>query len=177
MRGVDTFLAVKAQSNLTTPIAQNGLATGDFLAFNSESLSGRQQIISNPSIRRQAMQNSAFTAMGTKEASGNLEFTASNFVLDKLLPLIFHTKTGAASTPASEGPPAVEAGALYSFADGGTLTPFTTFVGFNNVTDGSFVRKFHGCKVNTATFSARVDDFLRISLGVVGIGQENSTLR
>jgi|SRR5690625_1331047 len=164
MRGVDSFLAVKRQTALKTPQTQAALSTGDFLAFNNESMSAAQQIISNPSIRRRAMQSRAFTAMGTKEASGNIEFTASNFVLDTLLPLIFHDKTGDADDAD---------GAVYTLEDGGSVAPFTTFVGFNSESDGKFVRKFYGCKVNTASFSARVDDFLRLSLGVVAIGHEN----
>lgn len=164
MRGVDSFLAVKRQTALKTPQTQADLDTGDFLAFNNESMSAAQQIISNPSIRRRAMQSRAFTAMGTKEASGNIEFTASNFVLNTLLPLIFHDQAGDADDTD---------GAVYTLQDGGSVAPFTTFVGFDSATDGKFVRRFFGCKVNTASFSARVDDFLRLSLGVVAIGHEN----
>lgn len=162
MRGIDTFFAIKEQASLFTPRAIADLVSGDFLAFDSEGLSGRQKIIASKAIRRQAMQARAYTDTGTMEAGGSAEFTASNFVLDKLLPLIFHSKTGTATDAA---------GATYTLVDGGTLTPFSTFVGFDGP-EGEYTRRFTGCKVNRATLSARVDDMLTIGLDVAAINKE-----
>lgn len=160
MRGIDTFLAIKPQVDLLTPQPTSALAVGDFLAFNSESLTGAQQIITNPAIRRQAMRSRAFSAMGTMEAGGGVEFTASNLVLNSLLPLIFHAN--------DSGDVASAAGRVYSLQDGGVLTPFTAFVGMNGP-EGAYTRIFSGAKVNSATFSARVNDMLRLNLNVAAI--------
>jgi hypothetical protein len=162
MRGVDTFFAVKEQVDLLTPMELTDLEVGDFLAFNSESLGGRQQIIDNPAIRRQAMRSRAYSAMGTMDAGGSVEFTASNFVIDRLLGLVFHSKTGDADTAA---------GATYTLDAGGELTPFTAFVGFDGP-EGFYTRRFTGAKVNTATFSARVNDMLRLNLGISAVNKE-----
>lgn len=164
MRGVDTFLAIKAQADFDTPRALGDLASGDYLAFNSEGLTGRQTVINSPAIRRQAMRNKAFSAAGTVDSQGSVEFTASNVILDKLLPLIFHSKTGTADAVAGTG-------ATYAFTDGGVLTPFTTFVGFNGP-EGIFTRRFVSCKVNQATFQARVDQLLNVNLDIVGVKKE-----
>jgi hypothetical protein len=164
MRGIDTSLAIKEQVDLYTPREVIDLGSGDFLAFNSETLSGRQQIISNPAIRRLAMRSRAYSAMGTMDAGGGLEFTASNFVLDKLLPLIFHEKDGDADDESGDG-------ATYTLVGGGQLTPFTVFVGFDGP-EGAYTRRFTGAKVNTATFSARVNDMLRVNLNLAAINKE-----
>ena len=164
MRGVDTYLAIKEQANLTTGRVLADLVAGDYLAFNSESLSGSRQTISNPAIRRQAMRSRAYSALGTVDASGGIEFTASNFVLNKLLGLIFHSKSGAAD--AADG-----SGATYTLTDGGVLTPFTAFVGFDGP-EGEYTRQFIGAKVNTASFSARVNDMLRVNVNVAAIRKE-----
>lgn len=163
MRGVDTWLALRAQTDLYTPQLTSALVAGDFLAFNSESLSGNQQVISNPAIRQKAMQTRAYTAMGTVDAGGAMEFTASNYVLNAVLPYIFHSKTSTAD--AADG-----LGATYTLVDGGTLTPFTTFVGLDG-DEGAYTRIFEGCKVNTASFSARVNDFLRMNVNVAAINK------
>lgn len=161
MRGVDTYLALKEQSDLFTPRALADLVSGDFLAFNSEGLSGNQQVINSRAIRRQAMQARAFSAMGTVEAGGQVEFTASNFVLDKLLPLIFHSKTGDVGTAA---------GATYTLVDGGVLTPFTTFVGLDGP-EGEYTRVFEGCKINRATLAVRVNEMLSLSTEIAAINK------
>lgn len=159
MRGIDTFLAVKEQADLFTPKALTDLVAGDYLSFNSETLSGNQQIVNSKAIRPQPMRTRANSSMGTVEAGGNIEFTASNFVLDKLLGLIFHSKVGNVNDPA---------GATYTLVEKGKLTPFTAFVGFD---DGSkeFTRRFVGCKIDRATISARVNEMLNISVEVAGI--------
>lgn len=162
MRGIDTFLAIKEQADLFTPKALSDLVAGDFLSFDSESLSGNQQIVNSKAIRPQPMRTRANSSMGTVEAGGSLSFTASNFVLDKLLPLIFHSKTGNVEDPA---------GATYTLVEKGKLTPFTVFVGFDEGTK-EFTRRFTGCKVDRATISARVNEMLNISLEVVGINKE-----
>lgn len=160
MRGVDTYLAIKEQTGgLTVPRPMADLASGDFLAFNSEGLSGRQQTIQNNAIRRQAMQSRAYTANGTVEAGGTIEFTATNTVLAKLLPLIFHSKTGSEESAT---------GAAFTLTDGGELTPFTVYVGFDGP-EGEFARQFVGAKVNRATLSARVNEMLQMSLDVAAI--------
>jgi hypothetical protein len=164
MRGVDTFLAFKEQADLKTPATLASLASGDFLAFNSESLSGRQQVIQSRAIRRMPMRQIAYSANGTVEAGGTVEFTTSNYVLKKLLPLIFHSKTGQEDDP--DG-----AGATFTLVNGGVLTPFTAFVGFDGP-EGKYVRRFYGAKVNQATFSARVNDMLNLNLDVQAIGKD-----
>jgi hypothetical protein len=162
MRGIDVSLAIKNQTNLFTYRELADLTTGDFLAFNSETLSGRQQVIDNPAIRRLPMRSRAYSAMGTMDASGGIEFTASNFVLAKVLPLIFHSVTGTANSAA---------GAEYTLTAGGVLAPFTTFIGFDGP-EGAYTRRFGGCKVNTASFSARVNDMLRVNLNVAAINKD-----
>lgn len=164
MRGVDSFLALKEQADLKTPAALASLAAGDFLAFNSEGLSGRQQVVQSRAIRRMPMRQIAYTASGTVEAGGSVEFTASNYVLKKLLPLIFHQKTG--QEDAAGG-----AGAQFTLVNGGVLTPFTAFVGFDGP-EGKYVRRFYGAKVNQATFSARVNDLLNLNLDVLAIAKD-----
>lgn len=164
MRGVDTFLGLRAQADLFTPQTAAALVSGDFLAFNSESLSGRQQIISSPAIRQRAMRAIAYSANGTIAAEGSIEFTASNHVMAKLLDLAFHSNVGAVDDVAGTG-------RVHTLISGGELTPFTAFVGFDGV-EGSYVRRFTGAKVNTATFSARVNDMLRLNLGVAAVNKE-----
>jgi len=164
MRGVDTFLGLKEQVDLFTPRIAEDLGSGDFLAFNSESLSGRQQIISSPAIRQRAMRAIAYSANGTIAAEGSVEFTASNHVMEKLLGLIFHAKDGDADDAAGTG-------AVYTLIGGGELTPFTTFVGFDGP-EGVYTRRFTGAKVNRATLSARVDAMLTVSIDVAAINKE-----
>jgi hypothetical protein len=164
MRGVDTFLAVKAQADLFTPVAASTLALGDFLAFNNESMSGRQQIYSSPAIRQRAMRAIAYSASGTIASEGSIEFTASNFVMNKLLDLIFHSGTGTADNVTGDG-------RVYTLTDGGVLTPFTTFVGFDGP-EGIYTRRFTGAKVNRATLSARVDSMLTVALDIAAINKE-----
>lgn len=162
IRGIDTFLAIKEQSDLFTPRALADLVAGDFLTFDSEGLTGNQQVVNSKAIRPQPMRTRANSSMGTVEAGGNIAFTASNFVLDKLLPLIFHSKTGDVEDAA---------GATYSLVEKGRLTPFTAFVGLDDGTR-EFTRRFTGCKVDTATISARVNEMLTISLDVAGIDKQ-----
>lgn len=164
MRGVDTFLALKEQADLRTPATLASLASGDFLAFNSEGLSGRQQVIQSRAIRRMPMRQIAYTAQGTVEAGGSVEFTASNYVLKKLLPLVFHQKTGTEDN--AEG-----TGATFTLVNGGVLQPFTAFVGFDGP-EGKYVRRFWGAKVNQATFSARVNDMLNLNLDILAIAKD-----
>ncbi len=164
MRGVDVFLAFKEQTDLRTPATLASLTSGDFLAFNSEGLSGRQQIIQSRAIRRMPMRQIAYTANGTVEAGGAVEFTTSNFVLKKLLPLIFHRKTGQEDATSGDG-------ATFTLINGGVLTPFTAFVGFDGP-EGKYVRRFWGAKVNQATFSARVNDMLNLNLDVAAIAKD-----
>ena len=158
MRGIDTFLAIKEQSDLFTPKDLTDLVAGDFLSFDSEGLSGNQQIVNSKAIRPQPMRTRANSSVGTVEAGGNLAFTASNFVLDKILPLIFHSKVGNVDDAA---------GATYTLVDRGQLTPFTVFVGFDEGVK-EFTRRFTGCKVDKATISARVNEMLTVSLDVAG---------
>jgi hypothetical protein len=166
MRGIDVSLAIKEQpGGLFTPRVVGDLALGDFLAFNSESLSGRQQVIDNPAIRNLPMRSRAYSAMGTMDAGGGIEFTVSNFVLNKMLPLVLHDVVGTAPTTN---------GAVYTLEAGGVLTPFTVFVGFNGP-EGTYTRRFTGGKVNTATFSARVNDMLRMNVNVAAINKELMT--
>ena len=88
-----------------------------------------------------------------------VSFTATNFVLDKLLPLIFHSKTGNVNDAA---------GATYTLVERGKLTPFTTFIGFDDGTK-EFTRRFVGCKVDRATISARVNEMLTLSVDISGV--------
>lgn len=162
MRGIDTFLAIKEQSDLFTPKDLTDLVAGDFLSFDSEGLSGNQQIVNSKAIRPQPMRTRANSSVGTVEAGGNLAFTASNFVLDKILPLIFHSKVGNVDDAA---------GATYTLVDRGQLTPFTVFVGFDEGVK-EFTRRFTGCKVDKATISARVNEMLTVSLDVAGIDKQ-----
>ena len=164
MRGVDTFLAIKEQAALKTPATLSSLGSGDFLAFNSESLSGRQRVIQSRAIRRMPMQRIAYSDYSTIEAGGGIEFTTSNYVLRKLLPLIFHGKIGTEDEPSNGG-------ATYLLIDGGVLTPFTAFVGFDG-REGKYVRRFWGAKVNQATFSARVNDMLNLNLDIAAIAKD-----
>ncbi len=164
MRGVDTFLAFKEQADLKTPATLASLGAGDFLAFNSEGLSGRQQVIQSRAIRRMPMRQIAYSANGTVEAGGTVEFTTSNYVLKKLLPLVFHSKTGQEDDADGNG-------ATFTLVNGGVLTPFTAFVGFDGP-EGKYVRRFYGAKANQATFSARVNDMLNLNLDVQAIGKD-----
>lgn len=167
MRGVDSFVAVKAQTDLTTPATLSTYAEGDFLAFNNESLSGRQNTYESPAIRQSAMRPIAYTANGTVAAEGSIEFTASNHVLNTLLPLIFHD--GAVTGTAVDS--ADGAGLTYTLVGGGELTPFTTLVGFDGP-EGRYARQFVGSKINRATFSARVDSMLTVATDVVAIRKD-----
>jgi hypothetical protein len=162
MRGVDTFLAIKSQTNLFTPRVVGDFISGDFLAFNNESLSGRQQVISSPAIRRQAMRGVAYSASGTMASEGSIEFTATNIVLNKLLELMFHSGSGTVTTPT---------GRIYTLTAGGALTPFTSFVGFSGA-EGIYARRFSGCKLNRATFSSRVDSMLTVNADIAAINKE-----
>lgn len=170
MRGVDSFFAVKEQTDLFTPRALTDLVAGDYLAYNSEGMSGRQTIITAPTIRRRAMRKRADSALGTVDATGSVEFTASNVSLDKLLPLAFHSKVGTADTLVfdTDGTTVLSEGATYTLVDGGYLTPFTTFVGLNGQ-EGAYTRRFTGCKVNRISFSARVDALLMLNVDVAAI--------
>lgn len=172
MRGIDTYLALKEQVDLFTPRAAADLVAGDFLAFNSEGLSGRQQVIQSPAIRRQAMRNRAYSANGTMDASGSIEFTATNTVLDKLLGLAFHSKVGEPDEAADDGDGGtLPIGAVYTLVDGGALTPFTAFVGLDGA-EGKFTRRFTGCKINSLSLSARVDSMLIVNADVAGVNKE-----
>lgn len=164
MRGIDTFLALKEQADLFTPASLESLTEGDFLAFNSESLSGRQAIIDNPAIRNLAMRAAAFSAVGTMAADGTIEFTASNYTLNKLLGLLFHTKSGDADDPSGDG-------ATYELEAGASLTPFTVFLGFDGP-EGSYIRRYTGAKIASASISARVDDMLRVNVNIAAINKE-----
>lgn len=165
MRGIDTFLAIKEQTDLFTPKALGDLVAGDFLTFISESLTGNQQIVNSNAIRPQPMRTRANSTNGTVEAGGSLEFDVSNYTLDKLLPLIFHSKTGNVSDAG---------GATYTLVEKGVLTPFTAFVGFDGE-EGEFTRRFLGAKVNRATFSARVNDMLKLAVELAAIDKQNLT--
>ena len=178
-RGVDTYVAVKAQTDLYTAADEATLTVGDYLPFDSEGMAGGRNIVNSPTLRRQAMKSSASSANGTQKAGGSLEFTASQFVLDKLLPLVTHVALDANGNPdlstVEERATAAEKTAKISrkrfkLIPGGRLVPFTVFVGLTGA--GGYTRKFKGCKINTFTISARVDEFIKISLDVQGLSKK-----
>lgn len=201
-RGTDVYVALKEQVDLYTPASDTQLVTGDYLAFESESMQGSRQLVQSRAIRRSAMRKRAFTANGTIAAGGGLEFTGSQLILHKLLPLATHTSANVAwyvnnsgvetlaaaqdgSTPGSyqrvtmtptsfaragEAAQGIHRN-RYTLVDGGRLQPFTTFIGLTggDAQEGNYTRVFNGCKINTMSISARVNEFLRITTDIQGI--------
>lgn len=178
-RGVDTYVAIAPQTDLYTPVDPSELEVGDYLPFDSEGLAGGRNIVSSPTIRKQAMKSSANSANGTQRAGGSLELTASQFVLDKVLLLSTHLTLGANGEPdlatvedratASEKTLKI-ARKRYRLIPGGRLVPFTTFVGLAGA--GGYTRRFKGCKVNSLSISARVDEFIKLSLDIQGLSKK-----
>lgn len=93
VRGTDVYVALKEQVDLTTPASDLSLETGDYLAFESEAMQGSRQTVNSRAIRRSAVRKRAFSANGTIAAGGSLEFTGSQLILEKLLPLATHTNS------------------------------------------------------------------------------------
>lgn len=201
-RGTDVYVALKEQVDLYTPASDTQLVTGDYLAFESEGMQGSRQLVQSRAIRRAAMRKRAFTANGTIAAGGALEFTGSQLILHKLLPLATHTTATTAwyvNNAGTETLAAAQDGTTagsyrkvtmtpttfarageaaqgihrnrYTLVDGGRLQPFTTFIGLTggDAQEGNYTRVFNGCKINTMSISARVNEFLRISTDIQGI--------
>ncbi|GAA5500459.1 hypothetical protein Dxin01_00180 [Deinococcus xinjiangensis] len=158
-RGTDVYLAIKPQVDLQTPVPDTTLVTGDYLGFDSEAMGGSRQSVQARTIKRSSVRKSASSANGTIAAGGTVDFTGTQLVLDKLLPLATHTSStvqwfksnGSGGETVASGPN--DAGAYpkvtmtpvdaatvgekaagvhrntYTLLDGGKLTPFTLFIG------------------------------------------------
>lgn len=164
LRGVDTFLAIKEQVDLNTEATAGSLVAGDYLAFNNEALSGQRQIVQSRAIRKQAVRSRIYTGNGTISAGGQVEFTASQVVLDKLLKLAFHTTTPVVGSGAGVGVSRKN----YGVTAGGKLTPFTTFVGLGTGV-GAYTRIFKGCKISSFSVSSKMSEFLTTTADIAGI--------
>lgn len=204
-RGTDVYVALKEQVDLFTQASDTQLVTGDYLAFESEGMQGSRQIVQSRAIRRSSMRKRAYTANGTIAAGGSLEFTGSQLILHKLLPLATHTagvlqwvvnnagvETPAAAqdgttpnsyqkvtmTPTSLARAGEETQGVYrhryTLVDGGRLQPFTTFVGMTggSAQEGNYTRVFKGCKVNSMSLGARVNEFLKLTTDIQGLKKD-----
>lgn len=178
LRGVDVSLALATQATLHTAVDPTTLAVGDFLPFQSESLTGRRQQVQSRALRRSAMRRRSTVADGTQEAGGSLEFQASQLILDKILPLATHV-TDQDVTKVTDNATAAEKTAgihrkRYTLVDGGRLVPFSAFVQMHGGRpgEGDYARRLKGCKVNTFTLASRVNEFLTLNLDIAGIRKE-----
>jgi Phage tail tube protein len=172
IRGIDTFVSIVSQVLLEDQLAITAVvAAGDTLPFEQESMSGGRQIVVSKAIRRQAMLAKVNSANGTIDASGSIDYTASQVVLAKLLPISF-TSTVTLSGFALADPGVVRQ--THTLVDGARLTPYTVFIGITGT--GAFLRRFRGCKTRSITFNAKVNDFLMITHAAIGVAKEIITL-
>lgn len=180
VRGIDISVAIKEQSDLFTAVPDTNLVSGDFLGFDNESMAGNRKVVKSKAIKKASMKTRSASANGTIGVDGAIEFTASQLILDKILPLATHLVVSTdvnqplqnvvdLASPAEKT--AKIARKRYTLIESGRLVPFTTFIGFGGGTasEGNYTRVFKGCKVASLDISAKVDSFVTLNVGIAGI--------
>lgn len=152
-RGNQSSLQILPQTNKDT--VANTWATASLLPFLSESLKAEVTKYGSQALRRNSQRDKNLVRPGTINVNGGIDFEATNQSLHVLLPLGFKRTAGTET--------ATEKDAIYTPYQGDA-----TYASIK-VNDGEVTRLYRGAVLSQMSFSAEVDQLVRLSTTWEGI--------